>query len=52
MSMTQLSPPHVTLNQSKEVVTCRDLLNCSITEITKNFENQGVIEVKRITVKK
>ncbi|KAG5880218.1 hypothetical protein JTB14_032577 [Gonioctena quinquepunctata] len=44
--------PHVSLNQSKGVVTCRDLLNCSVTEIPANLKTQGVSAVRRITVNK
>lgn len=40
--------PHNSLNYTKGVITCRDLLNCSIVEISENLAEQGVIEVKRI----
>lgn len=39
---------HETLNKSKGVVTCRDLLNCSLTEIIENLADQGVIDAKRV----
>ena len=44
--------PHMSLNYSKGVVTCQDLLNCSITEIMENLEGQGVIDVKRIMTRR
>lgn len=39
---------HRTLNISKGVVFCRDLLNCSVEEICSELKSQGVIEVRRI----
>ena len=42
--------PHNSLNYTKGVITCRDLLNCSMVEISENLAEQGVIEVKRITI--
>lgn len=42
--------PHSSLNYSKGVITCRDLLNCSITEILENLNEQGVTDVRRITM--
>lgn len=44
--------PHSRLNQSRGVVTCRDLLNCKEEEILEELKDQGVIEVKRIKTKK
>lgn len=40
--------PHGTLNISKGVIFCRDLLNCSLVEIEENLRDKGVTEVKRI----
>lgn len=44
--------PHQTLNTSKGAVRCQDLWLCTIEEIKKELKCQGVIEVKRATVKK
>ncbi|KAG7196422.1 hypothetical protein KM043_018878, partial [Ampulex compressa] len=44
--------PHPTLNTSRGVITCQDLLNCSVEEITENLKAQGVINVKRIKSRK
>lgn len=43
--------PHATLNVSKGVIFCRDLLNCSIEEIAENLKKDGVIEVRRMKKK-
>lgn len=43
---------HPTLNISKGVVFCRDLLNCTLEEILEELKNSGVIQVKRIKTKK
>ena len=43
---------HISLNSSKGVIYCRDLLNCSITEIEENLKENGVIGVKRIQVRR
>ncbi|KAJ8935987.1 hypothetical protein NQ314_012538, partial [Rhamnusium bicolor] len=39
---------HRCLNYSKGVVSCSDLLNCSIEEILNEMETEGVINVRRI----
>ncbi|KAJ8931947.1 hypothetical protein NQ314_015099 [Rhamnusium bicolor] len=39
---------HRSLNYSKGVVSCSDLLNCSIEEILNEMETEGVINVRRI----
>lgn len=39
---------HNTLNICKGIVTCRDLLNCTVEEILNELKPQGVIEVKRM----
>ncbi|KAK4887846.1 hypothetical protein RN001_004117 [Aquatica leii] len=44
--------PHGTLNMSKGVVYCRDLLNCSINEIKENLKIQGVVDVRRIKTRR
>lgn len=44
--------PHVSLNSSKGVIYCRDLLNCSVTEIEENLKEKGVISVKRIQTRR
>ncbi|CAH1099786.1 unnamed protein product [Psylliodes chrysocephalus] len=40
--------PHGTLNISKGVIYCKDLLNCSIEEILSNLEHEGVTDVRRL----
>ncbi|XP_055621902.1 uncharacterized protein LOC129765525 [Toxorhynchites rutilus septentrionalis] len=42
---------HPTLNQRKCVVTCRDVINITETELLKELSDQKVIDVKRITRK-
>lgn len=44
--------PHRTLNYCKGVITCRDLINCTTDEILENLKEEGVTDVKRITVKR
>ncbi|XP_031332884.1 uncharacterized protein LOC116163173 [Photinus pyralis] len=44
--------PHKTLNTSRGVVFCRDLLNCSLDEIRDNLSSQGVIDVRRIRTRR
>ncbi|KAG7189882.1 hypothetical protein KM043_018857, partial [Ampulex compressa] len=44
--------PHATLNHSKGVITCSDLLNCSEDEILQGLKPQGIINVKRILSKR
>ncbi|KAK5640370.1 hypothetical protein RI129_011181 [Pyrocoelia pectoralis] len=43
--------PHNTLNYSKGVVSCKDLLVCSTEEICSELKSQGVTEVRRIKKK-
>ncbi|GBN22472.1 hypothetical protein AVEN_254339-1 [Araneus ventricosus] len=52
-----ISPPttvsaHATLNSSKGVVSCGELLNVPIEEILKGFQPQGVTQVQRIKIRK
>lgn len=42
---------HPTLNISKGVVYCRDLLNCTLEEIAEELRSSGVIQVKRLKTK-
>lgn len=42
---------HKSLNFSKGVIYCRDLLNCTIDEAKIELEPEGVIDIKRITKK-
>ncbi|CAH0555107.1 unnamed protein product [Brassicogethes aeneus] len=44
--------PYKTLNTCKGVIYCPDLLNCSVEEISNCLEDQGVVEVKRVSRKK
>ncbi|GBM65821.1 hypothetical protein AVEN_12881-1 [Araneus ventricosus] len=44
--------PHATLNSSKGVISCGDLLNDPIENITKELSNQGVTHVRRITIRR
>ena len=41
---------HATLNSSRGVISEADLLNCSEDEIRSELTEQGVINVKRITI--
>lgn len=43
--------PHGTLNTSKGVIVCRDLLNSTIEEIREGLKSQGVVDVRRMTTK-
>lgn len=43
---------HPTLNISKGVVFCRDLLNCQLDEILNELKSSGVTNVKRLKTKK
>ncbi|GBN13429.1 hypothetical protein AVEN_38766-1, partial [Araneus ventricosus] len=43
---------HATLNFSKGVVSCGELLHTPTEEITKELENQGVTSVRRITMRR
>ncbi|GBN15221.1 hypothetical protein AVEN_23029-1 [Araneus ventricosus] len=44
--------PHATLNSSKGVVSCGELLNESEEKITEELKSQGVIHVRRITIRR
>ena len=44
--------PHKNLNTSKGVVRSKDLSVCTIEEIKKELNNQGIIDVRRISIKK
>ncbi|GFW25074.1 putative RNA-directed DNA polymerase from transposon BS [Trichonephila clavipes] len=44
--------PHKSLNSSRGVISEPDLLTTSEAEIREGFSNQGVIQVRRITIKK
>ncbi|GBN97324.1 hypothetical protein AVEN_34543-1 [Araneus ventricosus] len=44
--------PHATLNSSKGVISCGELLNESEEKITEELKNQGVIHVRRITIRR
>lgn len=44
--------PHRSLNYAKGVITCRDLLNCSLEEIKEGLASEGVIDIKRIKTKR
>lgn len=58
LNITQLAgnvvevSPHSTLNFSKGIITCKDLLNCSIEEIKEELRNEGIIDAKRIKSKR
>ncbi|CAH1099377.1 unnamed protein product [Psylliodes chrysocephalus] len=43
--------PHGTLNISKGIVFCKDLLNCTTEEILENLKDEGVIEFRRMKKK-
>lgn len=43
---------HGRLNQTKGVITCRDLLNCPVDEIVEELKEIGVVDAKRITTRK
>ncbi|GBO13276.1 hypothetical protein AVEN_84741-1 [Araneus ventricosus] len=43
---------HATLNFSKGLVSCGELLHTPTEEITKELENQGVTSVRRITMRR
>ncbi|GBM60249.1 hypothetical protein AVEN_248528-1 [Araneus ventricosus] len=43
---------HATLNHSKGVITCGELLNVSVEEITRELSSQGVTHVRRITIRR
>ncbi|XP_055939445.1 uncharacterized protein LOC129969062 [Argiope bruennichi] len=44
--------PHSSLNYSKGVITCGELYNVSLEEISKGFQQQGVTHVRRITIRR
>ncbi|KAG7197518.1 hypothetical protein KM043_016635 [Ampulex compressa] len=44
--------PHTSLNYCKGVISCKDLMNCSIEGIQEELKNQGVIAARRITTKR
>ncbi|GBM62399.1 hypothetical protein AVEN_127327-1 [Araneus ventricosus] len=44
--------PHETLNTSKGVITCGELFNVPLDEITEKLQSQGVSHVRRITIRR
>ena len=44
--------PHKSLNISKRVVRSKELSLCTIKEIKRELKKQGVIDVRRISIKK
>ncbi|GFV14069.1 putative RNA-directed DNA polymerase from transposon BS [Trichonephila clavipes] len=44
--------PHKTLNSCRGVISEPDLLSSPVSEILEGFSDQGVIQVRRMTVKK
>ncbi|GBM20577.1 hypothetical protein AVEN_261700-1 [Araneus ventricosus] len=44
--------PHATLNSSKGVISCGELLNASVEKITEEVSSQGVTHVRRITIRR
>ncbi|GBO26694.1 hypothetical protein AVEN_40056-1 [Araneus ventricosus] len=44
--------PHATLNSSKGVISCGELLNETEEKITEELKSQGVIHVRRITIRR
>jgi hypothetical protein len=44
--------PHKTLNSSKGIIRCKDISMCTEEEILEGLVDQGVINVKRIRVKR
>ena len=42
---------HKTLNSSRGVIRCRDLVDMSEVEIRNELKNQGVVGVNRMTLK-
>ncbi|GBL82167.1 hypothetical protein AVEN_252363-1 [Araneus ventricosus] len=44
--------PHATLNSSKGVITCGELLNVPTEEILKELQGQGVSHVRRISIRR
>ncbi|XP_055935655.1 uncharacterized protein LOC129965623 [Argiope bruennichi] len=43
---------HNLLNNSKVVITCGELFNSTIEEIMKDFQPEGVIHVRRISIRR
>ncbi|XP_055941648.1 uncharacterized protein LOC129971696 [Argiope bruennichi] len=44
--------PHRTLNFTKGVISCGELFNTPVEQITKDLNSQGVTNVRRITIRK
>ncbi|GBL72573.1 hypothetical protein AVEN_127841-1 [Araneus ventricosus] len=44
--------PHQTLNSSKGVISCGELFNVTVEEITEKLQSQGVSHVRRITIRR
>nr|CAH7763724.1 unnamed protein product [Callosobruchus chinensis] len=44
--------PHSTLNKSKGVIYCKDLLNCSVDEIKDELKSVGVVDVRRLKTRR
>ncbi|XP_055932813.1 uncharacterized protein LOC129962838 [Argiope bruennichi] len=44
--------PHASLNSSKGVISCGELFNVPIEEITKELQIQGVSHVRRISIRR
>ncbi|GBN11564.1 hypothetical protein AVEN_246259-1 [Araneus ventricosus] len=44
--------PHASLNSSKGVITCGELLNVPTEEILKEWQGQGVSHVRRISIRR
>ncbi|GBN22689.1 hypothetical protein AVEN_68028-1 [Araneus ventricosus] len=44
--------PHASLNSSKGVITCGELLNVATEEILKELQSQGVSHVRRISIRR
>ncbi|GBM76580.1 hypothetical protein AVEN_254407-1 [Araneus ventricosus] len=44
--------PRPTLNSSKGVISCVELLNVPVEEITEKLQSQGVSHVRRITIRR
>ncbi|XP_055925500.1 uncharacterized protein LOC129957270 [Argiope bruennichi] len=44
--------PHSSMNSSKGVITCGELFNVTLEEITEKLKNQGVTHVRRIAIRR
>ncbi|GBM48438.1 hypothetical protein AVEN_98980-1 [Araneus ventricosus] len=44
--------PHASLNSSKGVITCGELLNVPTEEVLKELQGQGVSYVRRISIRR